>query len=202
MKSSFSSLDKIEFAKSALREKKLHDAYNGFKSAVCLYGCAYCKLLNGELNEAKNLLESLENSSSFVNWLLILIEIIEGKKDKMPTYFQIRNFYEQDVEMLFFYERYDFISKIFQKTSYLANFNMEVYKYNARLLLNQGYLADSEILIKKSLDICFKDPETHYMYGELLLKRNDIEKAKQEFQKAIRVNGTYYPSLIKLKELT
>ncbi len=190
---SFSMLGKINLWNGNLKE-----AYDYFNKIQSIFGCAYCKFLNCETGEAKILLNLVKDSSSAVNWLLFLISIIEDNISENPTYFQIRNFYEQDLEMIFRYKKIEYAQKIIVSNPYLENFNKEIYKYSARVLYNNNYLTEAEKLLKKSLDIFFNDPETHFMLGEIYLKNKEILKAKSEYKKAVEVTGEYFPAKNKL----
>ncbi len=191
----------IILGKILLQEKNLDEAYNYFSKAKYDIGCAYCKFIDGNLNEALKIIENSNNDFVFLNWLKQLIYIIKQDRKVHPTYFQIRNFYEQDLGILFMYKKYDLIEKIINNSEYLANFNSEIYKYNARVLYDNGYTNKVEWLLKKSLNIYYNDPETHYLLGEYYLNSNNKKGAKEAYQKAIEVNDGYYPAEKKLKEL-
>ncbi len=193
---SFNILGKIN-----LEEANYNNAYSFFLKANNLSGCGYCKFLEGKIEEAKEILILLKDSSPFVNWILFLIDLCTSIKDIYPTYFQIRNFYEQDLEMLFIAKQYEIIKKILNKNYFLEKFNREIYKYSARVLKNNTYEKEAEILLKKSLDICYKDPETHYMLGEIYLNQDKKEEAIKEFKKANEVNQGYNPANDRLKDL-
>ena len=57
-------------------------------------------------------------------------------------------------------------------------------------------------MLLKSLGICYKDPETHFILGEIYEKEGNIEQAKNYFKKAIEANGEYAPATRKLNLLT
>lgn len=189
------------FAKRALYTSNIKEAYMYFNKAKNIYGCAYCKFIIGNINEAELLLKLVRDSSSAVNWLLFVIELIQGNITNPPTYFQLRNFYEQDLEILFQYKQTAFINKIVEKNSYMEYFNREIYKYTARVFFNNNYIDIAENFLKKSLDVCYKDPETHYLLGELYIVKKNFEKAKTEFSISSNVAGEYLPAKNKLKDL-
>lgn len=194
---SFNILGKIELYNGNLKE-----AYKYFNKSQFLYGCCYCKFLMEDINEAKILLGLIKDSSSAANWLLCLINLLEDDYSEIPTYFQIRNFYEQDLNMLFQYNKTSFINKIIKQNQYFEYFNREIYKYSARVLLNNNQLELSKQFLHKSLDIFFKDPETHYMLGEIHQKQKNPILAKKEYTLSNEVNGGYLPAVKKLKDLT
>lgn len=189
-------------AYTLLQSEKIKDAFNIFKNSGFIFGQAYCYFLSGNLNQAKILLNLIKDSYSAVKWLICLISIIEDKKLEPTTYFQIRNFYEQDLEMLFLYNRQDFIKKVIEKNSYLENYNKEIYKYSARVLKNNKQNENALKLLKKSLDIFYKDPETHYLLGEIYEELKDYDSAKKEYIKANEATGEYLPAKNKLKNLS
>ena len=189
-------------AKSHLQTGGIKEAYKYFSKAQNILGCGYCRFINGETEEASILLNLIKDFSPAVNWLLCLIDIVKNKEPTIPpAYFQIRNFYEQDLEILFLYKNKPYINAIIRKNEYLEHFNREIYKYSARVLINNNILDLAAELLKKSLDIFFKDPETHYMLGEIYLQKGNYKKAKEEYTLSDKVNGEYFPAIKKLKSL-
>ena len=188
-------------AKIALWNGDLKKAYEYFNKGQSVLGCCYCHLLNNKIPEAKILLNLVRNSSPCINWLIALINILENKEDIYPSYFQIRNFYEQDLELFFKYKKDKYIETIINKQVYLEYFNREIYKYTGRVLLNNNLSYKAEELFLKSIDIYYNDPETHFLLGELYLKIKDKEKAIKEFKLSSEVNGTYLPAINRIKDL-
>ena len=189
-------------AKNALQSGNINEACEYFDKANNILGYAYCKLMGGNLDEALSILILIKNSSSAANWLISLINVINGRTNIFPTYLQIRSFYEQDLNMFIFYHQLQIASKIIEKNTYFENFNREIYKYTARVLIQYHQIELCEKLLKKSLDICYKDPETHYLSGELYLEKNEIENAKKAFTDSNLTIDGYAPALMKLKELS
>ena len=191
----------VILGKIELYSGNIDEAENFFTKAGYKTGIAYCKFLKGEFAEGYKILSDIKEQSSFCHWLICIIEIFLNKKENIPTYFQIRNYYEQDIEMLFLYKRDKEIGNILNFSQYISNFNMEIFKYNGRIMLNHGFNEIAERFLKKSLDVCYNDPETHYLLGELYIKTNRIQLAKESFNKCIKVNNGYYPAEIKLKTI-
>ena len=188
-------------AYNILQEGNLQEAYSLFDSNNSIHGCAYCRFLQGNITEAKILLNLIKGESSAVNWLIALTEIIEGTNENYPTYLQIRNFYEQDLDMLFQYNQKEIAGKIINQNYYLEYYNREIYKYSARVLFNYNLIEKSEKLLRKSLDIFYNDPETHFILGEIYLKQGKIQKAKGAFETANEVSGLYGPAYKKIIEI-
>lgn len=175
-------------------------AYEYFEKANNKQNCAYIKFLTSDLESALNILNPIKDESSFINWLINIINLLKNK-ESYPTYFQIRNFYEQDLEMLFKCKQNKLINSITGKIKYISKYNLEIYKYTGRVLYNNKYIEISEKYLKKSIEICYKDPETHFLLGEIYLKKDNINEAVNEFRKAIEVNGRYIPAEYRLKDL-
>ena len=194
---SFNLLAKIE-----LLETNTKNAYNLFEKAGNVYGCAYCKFLEGNTNEARILLSLIINSSSATNWLLSLVNILENDYSIEPTYFQIRNYYEQDIEMLIKHRNMFLFNELIKRNNYFYTFNREIYKYSARVYQNNRYYEQAKILLKKSLEIFYNDPETHFLLGEIYEQENNIEKAKNAYKNAINANSEYAPAVQKFNHLS
>ncbi len=193
---SFNILGKIN-----LWNGNLNEAYHWFQKSNYIFGCGYCKFMEEKTDDAKILLKLIKNSSSAVNWLLCLINILENNNtNENPTYFQIRNFYEQDLNMLFLYKRKEYIKKIIKKIPYFEHFNKEIYKYTARVLLINNYLEPAEKFLKKSLDIFYNDAETHFMLGELYYRKKEFQKAKIQYIQSNKANGNYIPAINRLSK--
>ncbi len=188
--------------KIALIEIEPENAYEYFNRAENVAGCAYSKFIQGELQEAHILSTVVKNSSPIANWIFSITCILNNNMIVAPTYFQIRNFYEQDLEILFKYRQKEIAEELIKRNPYLENFNKEIYKYSARVLFNNQYYGQAKLLLLKSLEICYKDPETHFILGEIYEKQNNVERAKSYFKKAIESSGEYSPATRKLNLLS
>lgn len=193
---SFNMLGKIYLNKNDIKT-----AYEYFNKAENITACGYCKFLTGKLDEAMSLISIIKDYSPFTNWLLILINILKDERADNPTYFQIRNFYEQDLELLFKYKQKESIEKIINNNRYFERYNKEIYKYTGRVLMNNNYLETAEKYILKSLDLCYIDPETHYILGEIHLRNGEKAKAIKRFKTACNVVDEYIPAQDRLKDL-
>ncbi len=193
---SFNILGKIE-----LYSGNIIKAYDYFNKAKSIFGCCYCNFLIGNIADTKKILSIIKESSPIVNWLLCVIYIIENSYKEPPTYFQIRNFYEQDLNMLLLYNKKEYFNKLIEGNKYLEYFNKEIYKYTGRVLLYNDDNQKAKHFLTKSLDIFFRDSETHYLLGELYEKEGKIKQAEIEYELANEINNGYFPAIKKLKVL-
>ncbi len=187
--------------KQKLQTGDTEGAYQDFLKSENILGCAYCRFLQGKLKETLELLNQIKDLNPAVNWLLFLCGIIKEDIKETPTYFQIRNFYENDINMLILCKNIDYAMKICSKSEYLARYNKEIFKYTARVLIDNGSINKSIYFLKKSIDICYKDPEAHFMLAEVYKSMGDIQNAEKEYNTSNSVAGGYYPAIKKLKEL-
>lgn len=187
--------------KIALEEKEIEKAKAYFKEGKNPNGYVYALFLNGEYEEARKICNR-ENLTPFTEWIKFLSNIIENKITTPPTYFEIRNFYEQDLEMLFRYGKENEINKITALNKYLEMYNMEIHKYTARVYFNNARYEEGMKHLQKSLNICYKDPEIHYMLGEQYEKRGMKKEAEKAYRKAEEVSGGYLPATRRIKVLS
>ena len=59
--------------KIALEEIEPEKAFEYFNRAENIYGCAYCKFLQGYIEEARILVTLMKNSSPVADWILSII---------------------------------------------------------------------------------------------------------------------------------
>ena len=188
--------------KIALYEKEPELAYDYFNKAGNICACSYVRFLQGNIKEARILLLLIKETSPVTKWLMFLINFLYDNNFQEPTYFQIRNFYEQDLEMMFLYEQSKIINELLKRNNFLSNYNREIYKYSARVLHNNKYTEQAKILLKKSLEVCYKDPETHFLMGEIYEKTREIDNAKLAYQKALDACPDYMPAKLKINNLS
>ena len=104
--------------------------------------------------------------------------------------------------MLYKYKQQKIVDKLLTVIPLLENINREIYKYSARVLSNNKYYEQAKQLLLKSLDIWYKDPETHYLLGEIYELEQDYERAIKSYQKSNEATGEYAPAIRKLNLLT
>ena len=178
-----------------------------FESAKKLYEAldmklelAYCEIYTGHLFRAKKIVSKLKKESPAEEWIVAFIQMIEANLKFYPSYLQIRNFFEIDLNNLFLCGKTEYIENIINYVPTLANANAEIFKLAARVLKNNNQNELAASFLKKSLEIYFKDSETHFMLAELYLKENDTETARRHLNYALE-NGSYYPAEKLLKQL-
>lgn len=181
-------------AKVLFNEQKYNEAAKLFYQMKMFYESGYCLLMQGDLFNTKRLWDALDDSKPIYTWGKSLLGFIEKKPTEMPTYFQVRNFLEQDLDALLTAKLNSYAENLVNSIDLIAQVNSEAYKYMARVLYNHKYFDISKSFLEQSKDICYKDPETHFLLAKIHLDKNETEKAKTSLNEAIRVNEDYFPA--------
>ncbi|MBQ7450845.1 hypothetical protein IJS77_05445 [bacterium] len=171
-----------------------------FKTAKELYSnlsmpleVAYCELFLGHLYNAKKIIMNLKKESPAEEWIVSFVQMLEANLVNMPSFLQIRNFFEIDLNNLFLCGKKEWIENVINYVPILATVNAEIFKLAARVLKNNGQTDLAKKFLKKSLDIYFNDSETHFLLAEILIEENNNKDAKQHLVYACG-NGGYAPA--------
>ena len=153
----------------------------------------YAAILSGDLDSAKAVFECIDSPRS--HWGITLIGILSGCIERLPSYFDIRNFLEIDLDFLIKNEKIHYIEMVLSSLDKLTEINQEVYKYAARVMYENGFFKTAKDYMDKSKHIFYKDPELHYMYAKYYLKEQCCEDAYFHICECLKIVPTYYPAL-------
>ena len=81
----------------------------------------YAKLLKEDLQQAKIIFQNINDKDIRANWALFMISLIEGDVKFYPTYFELRNFLEIDLNILIHYFKGDYVEKIIRYADVSVN---------------------------------------------------------------------------------
>ena len=154
---------------------------------------AYCELFSGNLYSARKIIMKLPKDSPAQEWIISFLQMIEANLINMPSFLQIRNFFEIDLNNLFLCGKKEWIENVINYVPILATVNAEAYKLAARVLKNNEQTDLAQRFLRKSLDICFNDSETHFLLAEIYIKEGYNEDAKKHLHYACQ-NGGYAPA--------
>ena len=87
---------------------------------------AYLSILNNDLDTAQLIFESLDSPRA--RWGMALVDILNGYIEKYPSYFEIRNFLEIDLDFLIKNEKIDYTEQFLGAIDILIGINQEPYK--------------------------------------------------------------------------
>ena len=153
---------------------------------------AYLAIINEELDVAMKIFSQIDSPRAF--WGKILVDILKGYLPEFPTYFQIRNFFEIDLDMLLKNEKISYVDQALGSLEILAAIIQENFKYTARVMyVNRLYSAALKYM-NKSKKIYYNDAELHFMLAKYYLHVNDYEQALFYTEECLKLIPDYYPA--------
>lgn len=177
------------------------EAAEYFKQHGYLLELGYCKLLSADLQNAKEIFQQLSEIDFRANWAKSLVQVIEGKVIDMPSYFQIRNFLEIDLNMLLQADLPDYVENVINGADLFYSINQESYKFIARVMLFNDYNGVALHYLKKAKEKFFYDPEMHLMLATCHLKNGETDIAKKSIRNCLDILPNYIPAKKMLEEI-
>lgn len=153
---------------------------------------AYFAILDENLISAQTILESLDSPRA--KWGKILVEILLGYIEHYPTYFEIRNFLEIDLDFLIKNEKISYVEQVLGSIKLLADINQESYKYVARVMFENKLFKACREYLEKSKDIFYNDPELHFLYAKYYIKTREYDKADFHLDECLNILPDYFPA--------
>lgn len=184
-------------AKKDLESGIISDNINFFKDNQYNLEYGYSLILSGQLQEAEKVLRKIESLRA--DWAVKFIPFMKGYVEVFPTYFQIRNFLEIDINLLIKAKQSDYVSYVLGGADLFYSVNCESYKYFARVMMNNGFFDISKNYMDKARDKTYNDPELHFMYCQYFIHLKDIDNALVAINACLEILPEYYPA-IKIKE--
>lgn len=176
-----------------LENKNYKKASEIYQELNDFYQVGFCNLLEGNLEEAKNIWESLPDSAA-KNWGLALIGFINVDIKVLPTYLQVRNHLEVDLDYLFKADKIDYVENVLRCCDVLFQINAESYKFLGRVLMNNEIYNIAFKFFTKSQKIIPQDPEIYFHMGQCSIGEGYYDKAKTFLKKCIDLNPNHYPA--------
>lgn len=172
-----------------------------FEKHKCWLELGYCKLFQNDRKGARECFNKIAEANPRARWALVLIELLEGNNDAKPTYFQIRNFLEIDIDLFIKNAQADYVERIINCGDMFFTINPESYKFIARVLLNNDFPSVAMVFLKRGKENFYFDPELHYMMAICYFKENEKQFARQSLLKCLSIVPNYYPAKEMLKTL-
>ena len=163
---------------------------------------AYCEIILDNLKKAKALFEELAPNDARAHWGLIIISFIKGQVNEYPTYFELRNFLEIDLNILINYCKGNYVEKIVRYADFMYTINPETHKFIGRVFLNNGMKPQAMFFLKRAKDFFYKDPELHYILAEIYYKDEDIALCKKSLKTCLEVLPEYAPAVALLNKIS
>ena len=155
---------------------------------------AYLLLLQNELEPARKIFQIIDSPRA--RWGEVLVTILNGILTKFPTYFQIRNFYEIDLDFLLKNEKLDYVEQMLGALEIFTSVNKEVYKYAARVMYENKLYSAALKYMNKSKQIYYNDAELHFMLAKYYFRVNDLDNADFYINECLNLIPNYYPALV------
>lgn len=181
-------------AKRLLTEGQYDKCIDYFKENRCILEYAYCEIMMNRLLVAKHELKKIAENDIRADWALKLVAIIQKRVNGLPTYFQLRNFLEIDLNMLLLAKRPEFIENIINTSDYLAEVNPETYKFIARVMYNNDFIDVAMYYLIKAKNKLYKDPEAHLILAKCYEKTNEKELALKSINACLQILPEYFPA--------
>ena len=170
------------------------DNYSELKIAPDSLCHAYLAILKNDL-EAAYIVFSHQDSPRGI-WGMSLVTILKGYMTIFPTYFGIRNFFEIDLEFLLKNKKISYVEQCLGALDVLSSVNQEVYKFAARVMLENRLYTSALKYMERSKEIFYNDPELHYMYVKYYMNINKYKEAYFYVNECLKLLPDYYPAIL------
>lgn len=162
----------------------------------------YCKILADDLKSAKEIFISVKDSDIRASWALFMISLIEGNVIEYPSYFELRNFLEIDLNILIKHFKGNYVENIIRYADFMFTINPEVHKFIGRVLYNNGFNEQAEFFLQRAKNYFYTDPELHYLLAYISYQKGDFFKAKKSLEDCLQILPKYFPAINLVRKLT
>lgn len=161
--------------------------------------CAYLLILNEDLDSAYGIFKLIDSPRG--HWGMVLVEILKGYTENYPSYFDIRNFLEIDIDFFLKNKKIDYVEQLLGAIDFFAEINQEAYKFVARVMIENKLYNVAKKYLDKSKSVYYKDPELHFMYAKYFLYTHENTYAKYHINECLKILPDYYPAKYLKKEI-
>ena len=162
---------------------------------------AYYELLSDNIQKAKNLFNAIKENDIRAHWASFMISMIESDVREYPSYFELRNFLEIDLNILMSYFKGEYVEKIVRYADFMFTINPEVHKFIGRVFYNNGYYEQGMYFLERARNYFFHDPELHFLLAYIYYEKKVFEKAEKALNDCVYVLPNYYPAISLLKKI-
>lgn len=172
-----------------------------FKQNDFMLEYGYCLLLSGNAQDAKDAFSKIANQDFRADWGSKLVQFIQGYVKVIPSYFQIRNFLEIDLNLLIQAGQAGFVEYIINGADLFYSINPESYKFISRVMLYNDFAEIALYYLNKAKDKFYSDPEMHFMLANCYLKKEDKALARESIKNCLNILPEYFPAKNLLSKL-
>src|SRR5574344_2200264 len=146
-----------ESAKQDLLSSQDIECLKFFKKHNCYLELGYFYLINDSFGNAKKYFKKIADVNIRAHWASFLVELIEGNISYYPTYFELRNFLEIDLDFLIKHFKGDYVEKIVNYSDFLSSINSEVNKFIGRVFFINGMEKFAKIYFERAKNSFYND---------------------------------------------
>lgn len=155
---------------------------------------AYSELLSDEIEQAKTLANQIKDENMRAHWLIFMISLIEGNVKEYPTYLEIRNFLEIDLNILIKNFKGNYVENIIRYSDFLFTINPEVFKFIGRVFYNNDLKEQALFFLERAKCYFYNDPELHFLIAYIFYNDKNFMKAKISAKECLRILPYYFPA--------
>jgi len=187
-------MQKCSLARKYFDEKAYDEAYELFCELNMSYEQGLCKLLSDKLPEAYKIWSSVELPAIDIKWALVVYDLIRLKYNNLPSYFQVRAFLEVYLNLFIENKLFTYAENLISAQNILAKSNPEAYKFIARVLYSHGYFDILPDFIALSKQLCYLDPEIHFIEAQMFYGTGEYKKAIEALDDTLKIVPEYFPA--------
>jgi len=180
-------------AKDYFYKKNYKTALRLFLKEENYYGAGLCSLLLCNTNRAR-IFWSINKNCPASKWGLNVLDLIQLKQDKTPSFFQTRAQLEVYLSLFLENNLIEYAQNLVSCCDLLFKANPESYKFIARALFANGYFQLAINFCKKSLRYFYSDPEAFLIMGQCYFLLNDLGEALDCVNRTLAIAHNYYPA--------
>ena len=155
----------------------------------------YCYFYAGNKSAADKIwFTADEDISPLIKWAKAFSGYVERKRNRVPTFFQIRNFYENDLDMLLSNGFDDFAENLTDSIQFFEDINPEIYKFTARVLYNHKYHDFADKFFSAARKYGNEDCELYYLEAKNNIAQKRYYSAVKSLEKSLSISKNYYPA--------
>ena len=173
-----------------------------FQKNNCILELAYSKIFTDEPALAEELFKQSCNLNPRSKWGLKLAGMLLNKPVPYPTYFELRNFLEIDLNLLINYDKGAYADEILSYSDSFFSVNPEVYKYIGRVFWNNGLYSYGKFFLERAKNYFFFYPELHVLLANVYIAEGRPEKALSAVDNCLDILPDYFPAVVLKKKLT
>jgi tetratricopeptide (TPR) repeat protein len=194
--------DKYQQVKENFLSGKFKGCCAFFEDNKYFIEAGYCYLILDKLDKAQECFEIANKNDIRGHWGQLLIQMITGKISMVPTYFEVRNFLEADLDIFITYCKGDYVEKIIRYCDFLAVYNLECYKFIGRAFWSHNLRVPAMFFLNRAKDKLYNDPELHYLLAYIYYTDDkDMQKCKKELDTCLNILPEYAPAVALYKKL-